>query len=141
MSSASNAFKVQDRRDQMFLSMAKDAAKVKEKSRVARSKKLRQVDYRGTRYRRFQSRRGDAMEEEVRAEALARHEKSTRLTTEWLEQQELANSEEGTPRESVVETEGRLGPSEDVVGTVESAGPGPPVVENESHPKPVKKQN
>ena len=52
--------------------------------------------------------------------------------TKWLQQQKLANSEEGTPREGVVETE-NSGQSEDAVGTVEPAGPG--------DPNPVKKQN
>ena len=136
--SASDALKVQDRRDQMFLTMAKDAAKVKEKSRVARGKMRRQVDYRGTRYRRFQQRRGEAMEEEVRTEILARHEKSTHSMTKWLQQQKLANSEEGTPREGEVESE-NSGQSEDAVGTFEPAGPGPSIVDNECDPNPVKK--
>jgi hypothetical protein len=125
--SASDALKVQDRRDQMFLTMAKDAAKVKEKSRVARGKMRRQVDYRGTRYRRFQQRRGEAMEEDDMTETRARHEKYTHSMAEWLQQQKLVNSEEGTPREGVVETE-NSGQSDDAV-----------VVENECDPNPVKK--
>jgi len=112
MTSASNAFRVKDRRDQMVLGMTKDAARVKEKSRAARRNGLRQVEYRGTRYRRFQGRLGDALEEELRAEVRARRERSIRLMVRWLEQQELANSEEGTPREPVAESEERVGPSE-----------------------------
>ena len=130
MSSASNAFRVKDRRDQMVLGLTKDAVRVKEKSRAARRKGLRQVEYRGTRYRRSQGRRGDAMEEEVRVEVRARRERSIQIMVQWLEQQELANSEEGTPREPVVEAEGRVGRSEDVVGAIEPAGPGQPVLEN-----------
>jgi len=102
MISASNAFRMQDQRDRMILGMTKDAAKVREKARVARRKGLRQVEYRGTRYRRFQGRRGEVLEEEVRAEVRARRRRSIQKMAQWLEQQELANAEEGTPRELVV---------------------------------------
>ena len=113
----------------MVLGMTKDAARVKEKSRAVRRKGLRQVEYRGTRYRRFQGCRGEALEEEVRAEIRARRRRSIKVMAQWLEQQELANSEEGTPRELVVEAEGRVGRSNDEVGVTEPAGTGQPVGE------------
>jgi len=127
MISASNAFRVQDRRDQMALGMTKDAAKVREKTRVARRKGLRQVEYRGTRYRRFQGRRGEVLEEEVRAEVRARRRRSIQKMAQWLEQQELANAEEGTPRELVVEVEDPKGEAKDEAVTAEPAGHGSPV--------------
>ena len=114
----------------MVLGMTKDAARVKEKSRAARRKGLRQVEYRGTRHRRFQGRRGEALEEEVRAEVRARRQRSIQIMARWLEQQELANSKEGTPRETVVEAEDRVGRSQDEVGDLEPAGPGQPVAED-----------
>ena len=124
MTPASNAFRVKDRRDQMVLGMTKDAARVKEKSRAARRKGLRQVEYRGTRYQRFQGRRVDAMEEELRTEVRARRERSIRLMVRWLEQQELAIAEEGTPREPLVEHEDRTERDEDGARPVESVEPG-----------------
>ena len=83
----------------MVLTMAKDAARVKAKSREARQKKARQVGYRSVRYLRFQGRRGDAMAEEVRADVRARRAKSIQAMACWLELQARANAEEGTPRE------------------------------------------
>ena len=124
MTSASNAFGVKDRRDQMVLGMTKDAARVKEKSRAARRKGLRQVEYRGTRYRRVQGRRGDALEEEFRVEVRARRERSIRLMVQWLEQQELANAEEGTPRETLGKHEDRTERDQDGAWPVESVEPG-----------------
>jgi hypothetical protein len=127
MISASNAFRVQDQRDRMILGMTKDAAKIREKARVARRKGLRQVEYRGTRYRRFQGRRGEVLEEEVRAEVRARRRRSIQKMAQWLEQQELANAEEGTPRELVVEVQGLRGGAEIQTVAVEPAGHGSPV--------------
>ena len=49
------------------------------------------------------------------------------MMAQWLEQQELANSEEGTPRELVVEAEGPKVEAKDEAVTVEPAGNGPPV--------------
>ena len=67
------------------------------------------------------------MEEEVRAEVRVRRRRSIQKMAQWLEQQELANAEEGTPREPVVEAEGPAGGTEIETVTAEPAGHGPPV--------------
>ena len=123
----------------MVLGMTKDAARVKEKSRAARRKELSQVEYPGTRYRRFQGRRGEALEEEVRAEVRARRQRSIQIMARWLEQQELANSEEGTPRETVVEAGDRVERSPDEAGVVEPEGSEQPVEENRARAGGVEK--
>jgi len=87
VSSASEVLGVQDRRDQMVLSMAKDVARVKEKSREARHKKIRQVGYWSVKYKRFQGRRGEVLDEEVQAEERERRARSIRLMAPWLEDQ------------------------------------------------------
>jgi len=99
--SASEVLGVKDRRNQMVLSMAKDAVRVKEKSREARHKKTRQVGYRSVRCQRFKGRRGAAMEEEVRAEVRTRRARSIHIMAKWLELQAQANAEEGTPGEGL----------------------------------------
>ena len=96
--SASRLLEISDRRDQMVLTMAVDAARVKAKSREARHKKERQVVYRGVRYQRFNGRREDVMQEEVREAKRARRAKSIQRMTMWLEAQDHANAEEGSPR-------------------------------------------
>ena len=96
--SASRLLEISDRRDQMVLTMVVDAARVKAKSREAFRKKKRQVEYRSVRYRRFNGRRDDAMEEEVHEARRARRAKSIRRMAEWLEAQGRANAEEGSPR-------------------------------------------
>ena len=78
---------LKDRRDQMILTMAIDAAHTKSKFCEARHKVARQVGYRRVRYQRFKSRRGDAMEEEVREVLRERRKKSIRFMGEWLEAQ------------------------------------------------------
>ena len=87
---------VRDRRDQMMLSMAKDASRTKTKAREARHKGTRQVGYRAVRYQRFQGRRGEVMEEEARKCIRARRARSIQLMATWLEAQALTNAEEGT---------------------------------------------
>jgi len=89
---------INDRRDQMVLTMVVDAARVKAKSREARHKKERQMAYRGVRYLRFNGRRADAMEEEAYEARRARRAKSIQRIAEWLEAQARANAEEGRPR-------------------------------------------
>ena len=106
VASGSDVFGVKDRRDQMVLGMTKDAARVKEKSRETRRKGIRQVGYRGVRYQRFQGRRGKIMEEEIRAQVRARRARSIQLMARWLEEQERANAEEGTPWEPLGGDEG-----------------------------------
>jgi len=96
--SATRLLEISDRRDQMVLTMAVDAALVKTKSRESRHKKERQVAYRRVRYQRFKGRRGDAMEGEVREVVRARRAKSLQRMVMWLELQERANAEEGGPR-------------------------------------------
>ena len=70
--SASRLLEISDRCNQMVLTMAVDAARVKAKSRKARLKKEKQVAYRGVRYQRFNGRREDVMQEEVREAKRAR---------------------------------------------------------------------
>jgi hypothetical protein len=67
--------------------MAKDVARVKEKSREARHKKIRQVGYWSVKYKRFQGRRGEVLDEEVQAEERERRARSIRLMAPWLEDQ------------------------------------------------------
>jgi len=88
-----------DRRDQMMLSMAKDASRIKTKAREARHKGARQVGYRAVRYQRFQGRRGEVLEGEARERVRTHRARSIRLMAAWLEAQALVNAEEGTPRE------------------------------------------
>jgi len=90
---------VRDRRDQMMLSMAKDASRTKTKAREARHKRTRQVGYRAVRYQWFQGHRGEVLEEEARECVRIRRARSIQLMATWLEAQALANAEEGTPRE------------------------------------------
>ena len=66
------------------------------------------------------------MEEEVRAEVRARRRRSIQKMAQWLEQQELANAEEGTPRELVVEVEDSRGEAKVEAVTAEPAGHGSP---------------
>ena len=66
------------------------------------------------------------MEEEVRAEVRARRRRSIQKMAQWLEQQELANAEEGTPRELVVEVEGPRGGAEIQTVAAGPAGHGSP---------------
>ena len=97
--SASRLLEISDRRDKMVLTMAVDAAGVKAKFREARHKKAREIAYRGVRYQRFNGRRKDVMEEEeVRKAKCARHSKSLQRMVKWLEAQDRANAEEGSPR-------------------------------------------
>ena len=96
--SASRLLEISNRRDQMVLTMAVDAALVQAKSREAFRKKKRQVEYRGVRYQRFNGRRDDAMEAEAYDARRARRAKSIQRMAEWLEAQDRANAEEGTPR-------------------------------------------
>ena len=70
------------------------------------------------------------MEEEIRAEVRARRRRSIQVMAQWLEQQELANSEEGTPRELVVEAEDPMGGAKDEAVIVEPAGTGHPVLDS-----------
>ena len=90
----------------MVLTMTKDTSRAKAKLREARHKKARQIGYRSVRYRRFQGRRGDVLEEEGRQVIRARREKSLQAMKRWLELQTQTNAEEGTPREEFVEAEG-----------------------------------
>ena len=78
--------------------MASDAARVKQKARESRRENIRQVGYRGVRYRRFQGRRDEVLEEEIREQRRARRAKSIRVMQAWLAGQAQANAEEGTPR-------------------------------------------
>ena len=96
--SASRLLEISDRRDQMVLTMVVDAARVKAKSREAFRKKKRQVEYRSVRYRRFNRRRDDAMEEEVHEARRARRATSIQRMAELLEAKGRANAEEGSPR-------------------------------------------
>jgi len=96
--SASRLSEISDRRDQMMLTMAVHAARVKAKSREAFRKKKRQVEYRGVRYQRINGRRDDAIEEEASDARRARRAKSIQKMAEWLEAQGRANAEEGRPR-------------------------------------------
>ena len=96
--SASRLMEISDRRDQMVLTMATHAARVKQKSREAFRKNKRQVEYRGVRYQRFNGRRDDALEAEAYDARRARRAKSIQRMAEWLEAQGRANAEEGTPR-------------------------------------------
>ena len=97
-SAASCQLKISDRRDQMILTMAVDAARAKDKSHEARQRKERQVAYRGVRYQRFNGRREDVMKEEVREAKRARRAKSLQRTERWSEAQGCADAEEGSPR-------------------------------------------
>ena len=97
--SACRLFELCDRRDQMILAMATDAARAKAKFREARHKKARQMGYRRVRYQRFQGRRSDVTEEEIREAVRVRRAKSIRAMASWLEAQAQAIAEEGTPRE------------------------------------------
>jgi len=108
----------------MVLSMAKDAARVKEKSRGARHTKIRQVGYRSVRYQRFQGRRGKAMEEEVRAGVRARRARSIQVMAQWLESQARAYAEEGTPREGSGGAVAELIPEGGGVPSAEPVAPG-----------------
>ena len=103
--SVSRLLELQHRRGQMVLTMAKDASRAKAKLREARHKKARQIGYRSVRYRRFQGRRGDVLEEEGHQVIRARREKSFQAMKRWLKLQTQANAEEGTPREEFVEPE------------------------------------
>jgi len=85
--SASSLLELRDRRDHMVLTMAIDAARIKTRSREARHKKARQAGYRRVRYQRFQGRRGDAMEEEVREAVRESRKKSIKIMEKWLEAQ------------------------------------------------------
>ena len=96
--SASRLLEISDRRDQMVLTMVTDAARVKQKSREAFRKKKRQVEYRGARYQRLNGRRDDAIEAEAYDARRARRAKSIQRMAEWLEAQDRANTEEGTPK-------------------------------------------
>jgi hypothetical protein len=93
----------QERHDRMILSMARDDARLKVKAREAKHKKARQSGYRQVRYRRFKGRREEAMEEETREAKRERVRKSIQIMASWLASQELANAEEGKPREASVE--------------------------------------
>ena len=93
--SATRLLEISDRRDQMVLTMAVDAARVKSKSREARHKKERQVAYRRVRYQRFKGRRRDAMEGDVREAARVRRAKSRQRMVRGLELQDRANAKEG----------------------------------------------
>jgi hypothetical protein len=64
------------------------------------------------------------MEEELRTEVRVRRERSIQLMVRWLEQQELANAGEGTPREALGEHEDRTEQDEDGAWPVESVEPG-----------------
>jgi len=55
------------------------------------------------------------MEEKVRAEARARRARSIQVMARWLEEQERANAEEGTPRKPLGQDEGELVQAEGVV--------------------------
>jgi hypothetical protein len=96
--------KSSDRRDEMVLGMARDAARVKGKAREACRKKARQSGYRQVRYQRFQCRREEVFEEESRARYRVRRERSIIIIASWLEAQAKVNAEEGKPRSE--ETEG-----------------------------------
>jgi hypothetical protein len=96
--------KLSDRRDEMVLGMARDAARVKGKAREACRKKARQSWYRQVRYQRFQCRREEVFEEESRARYRVRRERSIIIIASWLEAQAKVNAEEGKPRSE--ETEG-----------------------------------
>ena len=61
--------------------------------------KVRQQGYLAVQYQRFQGRRGEVMEEEVRAAARNRRARSIQMMARWLELQAQANAEKGTPRE------------------------------------------
>ena len=126
--SASRLLEISDRRDQMVLTMVTDAARVKQKSREAFRKKKRQVEYRGVRYQRFNGRRDDAIEAEAYDARRARRAKSIQRMAEWLEAQDRANAEEGTPRAEkgrddafVVIFAVKLPPAEPLVEVVEGA--------------------
>ena len=95
-STVSHAFRVQSRRDQMVLTTVKDSAKVKAKARGGYRRKARQLCYRGERHQRFQGPRDEALEEEVRASARDRRERSIQVMARWLHEQ--ANAEEECPR-------------------------------------------
>ena len=79
--SASRMLALKDRRDQMILTMAIEAAHTKSKFCEARHKVARQVGYRRVRYQWCKSRRGDAMEE-VREVLRERRKKSIRFMGE-----------------------------------------------------------
>ena len=96
--SATRLLEISDRRDQMVLTMAVDAARVKSKSREAHHKKEQQVAYRRVRYQRFKGRRVDAKEGEVREAARVRRAKYLQRMLRWLELQGRANAKEGGPR-------------------------------------------
>lgn len=95
-STVSHAFRVQSRRDQMVLTTVKDSAKVKAKARGGYRRKARQLCYRDERHQRFQGPRDEALEEEVRASARDRRERSIQVMARWLHEQ--ANAEEECPR-------------------------------------------
>jgi hypothetical protein len=97
--SAARLITQRDRRDQMMLSMAIDAAHAKRSLREARHKRARQSIHRQVRYRRFQGRRDEAMGEDTRGGAyLVRLERSIETMATWLRAQAEANAEEGSPR-------------------------------------------
>jgi len=100
--SVSQVQAARDRRDQMMLTMAKDASRIKTKAREARHKGTRQVGYRAVRYQRFQGRRGEVLEKESRERVRIFRARSIRLMATWLEAQAPVNAEEGTLREEPV---------------------------------------
>jgi hypothetical protein len=101
--SASRLMAQHDRRDQMILGMAQDAARVKSKAREARRKRVRQTGYRKVRYQRFQGRCEEALEEETRGAYRARLGRSIQAMAGWLESQARASAEEGQPRSGRLE--------------------------------------